>query len=109
ACGIFADDVRKLDDPSARPFLALSRGTHIVLEPAAMSSGDAVLVPKTSDGRVVFAIPWHGRLLVGTTDVPAGEPVADPQPTDTEMTFLLETLERYANVRLTTADIAASF
>lgn len=109
ACGIFADELRKLDDPSALPFLALSRGTHIVLEPHAMRSDDAVLVPRTADERVVFAIPWHGRLLVGTTDVPATEPVADPQPTDAEIAFLLETIGRYSHVTIDAAQIGAAF
>jgi glycerol-3-phosphate dehydrogenase len=109
ACGIFADAFRELDDPSATPFLALSRGTHIVIEPQKMWSDDAVLVPRTTDGRVVFAIPWHGRLLVGTTDVPVLEPVADPQPTDAEIAFLLETLGDYTDVAIDASAIAASF
>ncbi|HKE37453.1 MAG TPA: glycerol-3-phosphate dehydrogenase/oxidase, partial [Candidatus Baltobacteraceae bacterium] len=109
ACGIFADELRRLDDPSAAPFLALSRGTHVAIDPQAMRSNDAVLVPKTIDGRVVFAIPWHGRLLVGTTDVPAAEPVADPQPTDAEIAFLLETLAAYSNLRIDATRVTASW
>lgn len=109
ACGIFSDELRKLDDPSAAAFLALSRGTHIVIDPRAMSGDDAVLIPKTSDARVVFAIPWHGRLLVGTTDVPTAEPVADPQPADDEIAFLLETIRGYSSVAIGTGDVAAGF
>jgi len=109
ASGIFSDEVRKLDDPSATPILALSRGTHVVIERDAMWSDEAVLVPKTEDRRVVFAIPWHGRLLVGTTDVPAAQPVLDPQPTEAEVAFLLETIERYADVTVDASRVAASF
>lgn len=68
-----------------------------------------MLVPRTADERVVFAIPWHGRLLVGTTDVPATEPVADPQPTDAEIAFLLETIGRYSHVTIDAAQIGAAF
>jgi len=109
ACGIFADEFRRLDDPSAMPVLALSRGTHVVIDPQTLSSNDAVLVPKTRDGRVAFAIPWHGRLLVGTTDVAAIEPVADPQPTDAEIAFLLETLRDYTDAAVDATLVTASF
>lgn len=109
ACGIFADEFRKLDEPAATPFLALSRGTHIVIEPHAMWSEDAVLVPRTPDGRVAFAIPWHGRLLVGTTDVPASEPVVDPQPAESEIAFLLDTIRRYSEVTIGESGISARF
>jgi glycerol-3-phosphate dehydrogenase len=68
-----------------------------------------VLVPKTNDGRVVFAIPWHDRLLVGTTDVPADKPVADPQPAGAEIAFLLETISRYSDVTIHAGQIAASW
>jgi len=108
ACGVFADAFRKLDDPDASPLLAASRGTHVVLEPRDLWSADAVLVPKTEDGRVIFAIPWHGRLLAGTTDV-AADPQADPQPTQAEIAFLLETLRGYANVELDDSHVTASF
>jgi glycerol-3-phosphate dehydrogenase len=109
ACGIFAYALRALDDPSAQPLLALSRGTHIVIERDAMWSRDAVLVPKTDDGRVVFAVPWHERLLVGTTDVPAEEPLADPQPADEEIEYLIETIGRYTDMPIDRSRITASF
>jgi glycerol-3-phosphate dehydrogenase len=109
ACGVFADDLRRLDDPAAAPLLTASRGTHIVLEPREFWSPDAVLVPKTEDGRVIFAIPWHERLLVGTTDVPVDRPQADPQPSDEEIAFLLETLRAYADVPLDASHVSASF
>lgn len=109
AAGIFVDSVRKLDDPAVTPFLALSRGTHIVIEPGVMRGSEAVLIPKTADGRVVFAIPWHGRLLAGTTDVSAPEPVLDPQPTDAEIAFLIETIAPYSSVNIDASSIAASF
>lgn len=99
ATGIFVDDVRRMDDPSSAPLLAFSRGSHIVV------GGDdlqlqrtALLMPHTSDGRVLFIIPWHGAALIGTTDVAADKPAMDPTPTRSEIDYLLrsvnEILER---------------
>jgi glycerol-3-phosphate dehydrogenase len=68
ATGPYADTVRHMATPAARPRMRLSKGIHILLPLEVLSSEDALLVPKTEDGRVLYAIPWHGRLLVGTTD-----------------------------------------
>jgi glycerol-3-phosphate dehydrogenase len=68
ATGPYADTVRRMATPAALPRMRLSKGIHILLPLEVLSSEDALLVPKTEDGRVLFAIPWHGRLLVGTTD-----------------------------------------
>src|SRR5580700_3600831 len=68
ATGPYADTVRQMATPAALPRMRLSKGIHILLPLEVLSSEDALLVPKTEDGRVLFAIPWHGRLLVGTTD-----------------------------------------
>ena len=68
ATGPFADTVRRMATPAALPRMRLSKGIHILLPLEVLSSEDALLIPKTEDGRVLFAIPWYGRLLVGTTD-----------------------------------------
>lgn len=109
ACGVFSDEFRKLENAGAPSFLSLSRGTHIVMDPSVMRGRDAVLIPRTADGRVVFAIPWYGRLLVGTTDVPTAQPVADPQPTEAEIGFLLETIGGYCRIPIDASGIAAKF
>jgi glycerol-3-phosphate dehydrogenase len=68
ATGPFSDVVRRLASPDVMPRMHPSKGVHIMLPPDGFSETDALLVPKTEDGRVIFAIPWNGRLLVGTTD-----------------------------------------
>ena len=70
ATGIFADGLRRMDDPASPPLLAPSQGVHLVLDRRFQPGGSAILVPHTDDGRVLFAVPWHGRVVVGTTDTP---------------------------------------
>jgi glycerol-3-phosphate dehydrogenase len=109
AGGIFSDRIRRLDDPAAKPLLSFSRGTHVLVSRDAMPGADALLVPKTADGRVIFAIPWHERVLVGTTDVAAPEPVLDPQPTPEEIAYLLATLNGYLERPVDESAITASY
>src|SRR5689334_12923222 len=70
ATGAFSDAVRTMDDPAAKPMIAPSQGIHLVLDGSFLGRDTAIMVPRTSDGRVMFAIPWHGRALLGTTDTP---------------------------------------
>jgi glycerol-3-phosphate dehydrogenase len=109
AAGIFSDEIRRLDDPAATAILAHSRGTHILVSRDAMPGTDALLVPKTDDGRVIFAIPWHERVLIGTTDVPVNGSVLDPQPTDEEIAYLLDTINRFIENPIDASAITASF
>lgn len=96
ATGIFTDCLRKIDDPTAKPMLRFSRGTHIVVASDGLALDDAaLLVPRTGDGRVVFAIPWHGHTLVGTTDVPAQYAEHDPHAEAEEIAYLLATINGY--------------
>src|SRR5438309_3939607 len=70
ATGAFSDALRKIDDPAATSIIAPSQGVHVVLERSFLSGDSAIMVPRTSDGRVLFAIPWHRHTLIGTTDTP---------------------------------------
>jgi glycerol-3-phosphate dehydrogenase len=70
ATGIFTDSVRKLDDAAARTMLSVSQGAHIVLDRSFLPGDTAIMIPKTEDGRVLFAVPWHQHVVVGTTDIP---------------------------------------
>jgi glycerol-3-phosphate dehydrogenase len=99
ATGIFTDTLRRMDDPAAEPIMAQSRGTHIVLDHSFLPGNAAILVPRTDDGRVVFIIPWEGRTLVGTTDIPVDGPEMEPIPSEEEIEFLL----RYAALYLSRA------
>lgn len=109
ATGPFCDEVRHLDDPAAPPLLARSQGAHIVLDRSFLPANSALMVPKTSDGRVLFAIPWHGHTLIGTTDVPLTGAPLEPVPMEQEIDFILETAGQYLAKRPTRADILAQF
>lgn len=109
AAGPFCDAVRRLDDAECEPMLAASQGVHLVL-PRHVFPGDvALIVPKTSDGRVVFIIPWSDRVLIGTTDTPIAEATPEPIATKDEIEFLLETAARYLTVPVQRADVLSVF
>ena len=95
ATGIFTDEVRQLSDPQASAMVEPSQGIHLVFERSFLRADAAIMVPHTSDGRVLFAIPWHGHTVVGTTDTPIDKPSYDPLPMEQEIDFILETAERY--------------
>jgi len=95
ATGVFSDHVRKLDDPLIPPLMQPSQGVHIVLDKSFLPGETAIMVPHTEDGRVLFAIPWHDRVVVGTTDTPVEEISMDPQPMNQEIDFLLNHAARY--------------
>lgn len=107
ASGPAADEVRRMANPAAAPRLRFSKGAHIVL-PLPEGMGAAVVVPKTDDGRVIFAIPWEGRLLVGTTDdeVTRFEPMVVSRE---EANFLLAQLNRYTDHSFTRREIVSAF
>ena len=109
ATGVFTDAVRRLDDPGAKEMVAASRGSHIVLDRAFLPGDTAIIVPRTDDGRVLFAIPWHGKTLVGTTDVPVSSPVDDPTPGFDEINFLLDHAARYLTRTPVRSDIRSTF
>lgn len=110
ATGIFVDDLRTLDDPQATNLLTHSRGTHIVVSREALGTAThAVLVPKTSDGRVVFATPWHGSVVIGTTDIATEPAELDPRPTAEEVRYILRTINPYLSAELRESDVRAVF
>lgn len=89
--------------------IAPSQGVHIVLDRSFLPSDTAIMVPHTSDGRVMFAIPWHGHTLVGTTDTPIASVPVEPVPMDQEIGFLLETAGLYLEKKPTRSDILSTF
>jgi len=95
AAGPFCDEVRRMADAEARPLLAASQGIHLVFDGSFLPGQSAIMVPHTSDGRVMFAIPWHGHTLVGTTDTPVPAATLEPIAQQQEIEFLLETAGRY--------------
>ncbi|MCM2371404.1 glycerol-3-phosphate dehydrogenase/oxidase [Aporhodopirellula aestuarii] len=95
ATGPFCDAVRRMDDESAAPIIAPSQGVHIVLPREFLPGDTAVIVPKTSDGRVLFLIPWHDHVVVGTTDTPIEKATLEPTAQNAEIEFLLDTAADY--------------
>lgn len=109
ATGPFSDRVRILDDSEVCPLIMPSRGIHLVLDGKFLGGFTAMLVPKTRDGRVVFAIPWHGHCVLGTTDTPVDVPTLEPGYSPEEIDFLLETAADYFDPAPTRDDILSTF
>ncbi len=95
ATGVFADTLRQKDDARAISMLSPSQGVHIVLPRDFLPGNAAIMIPKTDDGRVLFAVPWHGRLVVGTTDTPVPEASLEPRASPEEIDFIFEEVTRY--------------
>jgi glycerol-3-phosphate dehydrogenase len=109
AAGPFCDLFRRLDEPDAEPMIAPSQGVHIVLDKSFLPGETAIMVPHTADGRVMFAIPWRGHALVGTTDTPISEVSLEPAPMAGEIQFILETASDYLAKRPRRSDILSVF
>ena len=95
ATGIFVDSIRRMDAPGMPELLSVSRGTHLVVAGDFLGGEDAIMVPKTADGRIIFAIPWLGRVVIGTTDLRAKAAAMEPGHELSEVDFLLETIRPY--------------
>jgi len=109
ATGIFTDQIRRLDDPQAVPSVQPSQGVHLVFSKDFLPSNSAVMVPHTDDGRVLFVIPWHNRVIVGTTDTAMSEPEIEPRALDEEVEFILRNASRYLAKSPTRKDILSIF
>src|SRR5437870_4150535 len=109
ATGAFSDAIRKIDDPTAPPIIAPSQGVHLMLERSFLAGDSAIMVPRTSDGRVLFAIPWHDHTLLGTTDTPIEHVTLEPVALEEEIEVILDTASRYMARRPTRADILSVF
>ena len=95
ATGIFVDDILKMDLPDAKSLIRPSQGIHLVLDPSFLKSEDAIMIPHTEDGRVLFAIPWYQKVLVGTTDTPLETHSLEPRALESEIDFVLNTAGKY--------------
>jgi glycerol-3-phosphate dehydrogenase len=109
ATGPFVDDLRKVADPAAEPMIAPSQGVHLVFDGSFLAADNAVMVPHTSDGRVMFAIPWHGHTVVGTTDTPIAQSTGEPVALDQEVEFILQTASLYLDRKPTRDDVLSVF
>jgi glycerol-3-phosphate dehydrogenase len=109
ATGAFSDHVRRMDDLTAPRMIAPSQGVHLMLDGSFLKGNTAIMVPRTGDGRVMFAIPWHGHTLVGTTDTPVEAASLEPVPLDEEIDFILDTAAGYLQRDPTRADVRSAF
>lgn len=109
ATGPFCDAVREMDAAHQPPMLTASQGVHIVLPRRFLPGDTAMIVPKTSDGRVLFIIPWHNHTIVGTTDTPIAGVSLEPSAQAAEIDFLLKTTRAYLAMEPTKADILSVF
>lgn len=109
AAGVFADQIRQLDNPAQATLLSPSQGAHVVLDSRFLPGDSALMIPKTDDGRLLFAIPWKGHLLAGTTDTPVSSVPLEPRPFEEEVDFLLEHLDRYLNISPQRSDVRSAF
>lgn len=95
ATGVFTDELRRIDDSKANGMMMTSQGVHIVLDRSFLPGDSAIMIPKTDDGRILFAIPWMDRVVVGTTDTPLPQPTLEPRALPEEVDFLIEHASRY--------------
>lgn len=109
ATGVFVDEILKMNNPDAKKMVRPSQGVHIVLHKEFLESNSALMIPKTSDGRVLFAVPWHDHLLVGTTDTPLNEHSLEPRALKEETDFILKTAAAYFKTKPTEKDILSVF
>ena len=109
ATGPFADSIRKMDDPAAQKTISASQGIHLVLDRSFLAGDTAIMVPKTDDGRVLFAIPWHDHVVVGTTDTPIADITLEPRPLQEEIDFVLSHARRYMTKDPQPSDVLSVF
>jgi len=109
ATGVWVDQLRQLDaqpeGADVKPMLAPSQGVHLVVDRSFLPGEHALLVPKTADGRVLFAVPWLGKLILGTTDTPRNDMPREPLPFDEEVNFILRESARYLSKSPQRADV----
>lgn len=109
ATGVFADEIRRMDEPAASPMMAPSQGVHLVLDRSFLPSDTGILIPRTDDGRVIFIIPWQGHTLAGTTDTELPNPELEPKAHEDEVDFILAHIGRYLTRKPSRADVRAVF
>jgi glycerol-3-phosphate dehydrogenase len=109
ATGIFTDETRRLAQPDVKPMVTPAQGIHLVLHRSFLRGDNAIMVPRTSDGRVLFAIPWHDRTLVGTTDTAVEHPSYEPRALEEEIEFVLDTATEYLSRPPSRSDVLSIF
>ena len=109
ATGAFCDSIRTMSDDNAKPLIAPSQGIHLVFRREFLPTENAIMIPHTTDGRVLFAIPWHSHTLVGTTDTPVEKAELEPSALEEEIEFVLETAGKYLHKPPQRKDVLSVF
>lgn len=109
ATGVFVDDLLQMDKPGKKPLVRSSQGVHLVIERSFMPGEDAIMIPKTDDGRVLFVVPWHDKLVVGTTDTPLDQHSLEPVALEEEIEFIMRTAAKYLVKAPTRKDVLSVF
>ena len=109
ATGVFAEEIIRMDQPQIEKMIQPSQGVHIVLEKKFLKSKHAILIPQTSDGRVLFAVPWKNYVVVGTTDTQIKNASEEPKPLKEEIDFILKNASKYMTIKPNKGDIKSVF
>ena len=109
ATGVFVDDIMQMDKPTGEHLVRPSQGVHLVLDKSFLQSDYAIMIPKTDDGRVLFAVPWHNKVVVGTTDTLRDRAEFEPIALESEVEFILNTAGRYMTRKPTREDVLSVF
>ena len=109
ATGVFADEILQMIEPGRRATVRPSQGVHLVLDASFLQSDSAIMIPKTSDGRVLFAVPWHNKVVVGTTDTLMEHPSKEPVALEKEIQFILDTAAQYLTRPPKRSDVLSVF
>lgn len=109
ATGVYVDNILHMDRPDAPHMVRPSQGVHITLDHSFLPGDNALMIPETDDGRVLFAVPWHGKLIVGTTDTLRDHPELEPHALEQEIEFILNTAAKYLVKKPTRKDVLAVF
>ncbi|NEU07232.1 glycerol-3-phosphate dehydrogenase/oxidase [Flavihumibacter sp. R14] len=109
ATGVFVDEILNMDTPARKPLVKPSQGVHLVLSRSFLKGDQALMIPKTTDGRVLFAVPWHDHILLGTTDTPLNYHSLEPVALNEEIDFILDTVKMYLTSPPTRKDVLSVF
>lgn len=109
ATGVFTDSIMKMDDAKHKRIISPSQGIHLVVDKEFLPGDVAIMIPRTDDGRVLFAVPWHEKIVLGTTDTPVDTITAEPVPLKEEVEFILTHIGRYLTKDPQISDIKSMF
>lgn len=109
ATGVFTDSILKMDDNNTESLVSPSQGIHLVFDKEFLPSDTAIMIPKTDDGRVLFAVPWHHKIIIGTTDTPMTRIADEPVALQEEIDFVMQHITRYLTKEPAYKDIRSIF